>query len=83
MEVVERQKEGVPYDSEDLLFEFGFGLSTRGPLSQAEKPSYEADTTPRRWFLSVSPAFTRVLGADLRTKDVPCSGRGKWPTAIY
>lgn len=27
MEAVERQKEDVPYDSENSLFEFGFGLS--------------------------------------------------------
>ena len=27
MEAVERQQEDVPYDSEDPLFEFGFGLS--------------------------------------------------------
>ena len=27
MEAVERQKEDLPYDSENPLFEFGFGLS--------------------------------------------------------
>jgi beta-glucosidase len=30
MEAVERQKEDLPYDSEDPLFEFGFGLSYGG-----------------------------------------------------
>jgi beta-glucosidase len=27
MEAVRQQKEDVPYDSEDPLFEFGFGLT--------------------------------------------------------
>jgi beta-glucosidase len=30
MEAVARQKEDLPYDSEDPLFEFGFGLSYDG-----------------------------------------------------